>query len=78
MNNFGVYHIASGEVFCFENSSLKSILLNPDANLDHDFLKQNGKFSGFADSKEHLFDQMMTHMKIEVSESTKPLKEWIK
>ena len=60
--HFVVYHISSGEIFVFENSSLKSIFLNPNYDLDYNFLKNNGKSSGFANSKDYLINQMMTHL----------------
>jgi len=56
-----VYHISSGEIFCFKNSSLKSILLNPNSKLNYDFLKENGKLCGFVNS-EKLFNQMVIHI----------------
>lgn len=61
-DNFIVYHITSGELFLFVNSSLKSILLNSNSKLDYEFFKNNGKSSGFVNSKDHLFVQMMHHI----------------
>jgi hypothetical protein len=50
-DDFIVYHISSRELFSFENSSLKSIVLNPNSKLDYNFFKKNGKFSGFLNPK---------------------------
>jgi len=61
-NDFVIYHISSGEIFCFMNSSLRSIFLNPNSNLDYDFLKKNGKSSGFVNPTEFLLSQMSTHI----------------
>jgi len=73
-NNFAVYHIPSGEIFIFENSSLKSILLNPNSELDYNFFKNNGTSSRFADSKDYLFNQMMTQIcKIRSNQISKAL-----
>jgi hypothetical protein len=59
-DKFVVYHISSGEIFIFEiSSNLKSIFMNPNSKLDYDFLKNNGKSSGFVDSTNYLFNQMM-------------------
>jgi len=67
-NNFAIYHLPSGEIFYFQNSCLKSILLNPNSKVDYDFLKNNGKSSGLVDSKDSLFNQMMMHIcKIKVN-----------
>jgi len=46
-NDSVVYHIASGEIFCFKNSSLKSLFLHSNSKVDYTFLKNNGKSSGF-------------------------------
>jgi len=49
-HDFVVYHLSSGEIFCFKNNlSLKSVFLISNSNwqLDYNFLKNNGKSSGF-------------------------------
>jgi hypothetical protein len=73
--NFIVYHIVSGELFLFENSSnLKSILLHQNSKLGYDFFKNNGKSLGFVHAKDFLYLQMMTHiMKIKVNETSEKL-----
>jgi hypothetical protein len=69
-NNFFVYHISSGEIFCFENS-LKFILLNPNSDLDYDFLKNNGKSSEFLkEQDDFLLDQMTTDICLITSDSS--------
>jgi hypothetical protein len=73
-NNYVVYHISSGEIFCFENTSLKSTLLNLNSKLDYNFLKNNGKSSRFVDTTNYLFNQRMTTLtvfKIDVDEMSK-------
>jgi len=57
---FIVYHISSRELFSFENSSLKSIVLNPNSKLDYNFFKKNGKFSGFLNPKHFVSLQMIS------------------
>jgi len=60
-DDFVVYHISSRELFSCENSSLKSIVLNPNSKLDYNFFKKNGKFSGFAKPTDFLYKQIMGH-----------------
>jgi len=69
-NNFVVYHISSGEIFCFENSKLKSILLNPNSKLDYNFLKNNGKSSRFLNSEDNLSSNICI---IDIDEMSKPI-----
>jgi len=75
-HNFVAYHIASRELFVFENSFLKSTVLNPSSKLDYDFFKKNGKFSGFVNSKHFVSMQTLSHLcemsntEIEIDRST--------